>query len=68
MARNRPFILAADQGNLAGPIYVEYLAAAGVIPMNRFSFYFTEPGQLSWVDLGNPDSKNTKAGAEVASI
>ncbi len=68
MSRNKPFYLAPEKGNTTGPLYVEALANAGVIPMNRFSFYFTEPGELSWVDLGNPQSVNIKEGATVESI
>jgi hypothetical protein len=63
MSRNKPFHIAPEQGNQSGPLYVENLAAAGVIPQNMFSFYFTEPGNMSWVDLGEPDLDNIRPDA-----
>ena len=33
-----------------------------------FSFYFTEAGQLSWVDLGEPDYENVREGETVIDI
>jgi len=54
MSRDKPFHIAPDSDKENGPLYVENLAKAGVIPENKFSFYFTEPGELSWVDLGEP--------------
>ena len=33
-----------------------------------FSFYFTEAGQLSWVDLGEPDYENVREGDSVVDI
>ena len=54
MSRNMPFYLDPEGGNITGPLYVEALANANVITENKFSFYFTEPGQISWVDLGEP--------------
>lgn len=54
MSRNKPFYLQPDEGNITGPLYVEALKNADVITENKFSFYFTQPGKLSWVDLGGP--------------
>jgi len=47
---------------MSGPLYVEHLASKGVIKSNKFSFYFTEPGSLSWIDLGEPITTNIKKG------
>ena len=33
-----------------------------------FSFYFTEAGDLSWVDLGEPDYENVREGENVVDI
>ena len=33
-----------------------------------FSFYFTEAGDLSWVDLGEPDYENVREGERVVDI
>lgn len=68
MARNKPFHIAPDDGNNTGPLYVEYLATAGVIGENKFSFYFTGPGTLSWVDLGEPDLANVREDATLEQI
>jgi len=68
MSRNKPFFLAPEEGNQTGPLYIENLANAGVISTNKFSFYFTSPGNLSWVDLGEPDDKNIKSGAKTEDI
>lgn len=68
LSRNNPFILAPDLDNKTGPLYIEHLAATGIISSNQFSFYFTEPGNLSWVDLGNPVMDNVKEGATVKSL
>jgi hypothetical protein len=65
MARNNPVHVAPENGNTTGPLYVEALAKAGVIPDNKFSFYFTEPGTLSWVDLGDPQTDNIRSDAEL---
>jgi len=40
MARNEPFILNPDAGNISGPLLIEALAEEGVINANKFSFYF----------------------------
>ena len=58
MSRNRPFFLAPGEGNQTGPLYIEALYNADVILANKFSFYFTEPSQISWVDLGEPIAGN----------
>ena len=63
MSRNNPFHVAPEAGNTTGPLYVEALAKAGIIPENKFSFYFTEPGTLSWVDLGEPQLDNIRSNA-----
>ena len=68
MSRNEPFYLAPDMGNIAAPLYVEYLAQDGVISEDKFSFYFTQPGSLSWVDLGKPVDGHIKAGTEIRNI
>ena len=41
---------------------------AGVIGEDKFSFYFTEPGTLSWVDLGEPDFSNIREDAYLEPI
>ena len=69
MARNHALHL--DQGgeNLAGPLYVENLFTAGVIPENKFSLYFSKPGSGdSWADLGEPDMTNIRKDAEAVDI
>ena len=68
MSRNKPFFLAPEEGNKTGPLYVEHLADNDIIAANKFSFYFTKPGQLSWVDLGEPVEGNIKEGAEVKNV
>jgi len=47
---------------------VEHLAKAGIIGEDVFSFYFTEPGTLSWVDLGEPDLANIREDATLELI
>ena len=68
LARNHPFILAPEEGVEIGPLYIEYLANAGIIPENKFSFYFNPPGFLSFVDLGVPQEKHFRPGTPVAEI
>ena len=68
MSRNKPFFLAPGEGNQTGPLYVEALANAEVIAANKFSFYFTEPSSLSWVDLGEPFADNIKPDAKIEDI
>ena len=63
MSRNKPFHIQPESGNNSGPLYVEHLYKAGVIGEDKFSFYFTEPGTLSWVDLGEPDFSNIREDA-----
>ena len=41
MARNRASHLSPELGNISGPLYVENLFTAGVIPENKFSLFFT---------------------------
>ena len=33
-----------------------------------FSFYFTEAGSRSWVDLGTPDLTNVRSGSEIEDV
>jgi len=40
LSRNNPFYVAPEGGNTTGPLYVEKLAAAGIIDADKFSFYF----------------------------
>ena len=68
MSRNNPMYLQPNEGNISGPLYVEALADANIIPSNRFSFYFTQPGQLSWVDLGDPRLDYVKADSTLTSV
>ena len=68
MARNKPFHIQPESGNTSGPLYVEHLHKAGVIGEDKFSFYFTEPGTLSWVDLGEPDFANIREDAYLEPI
>ena len=63
LARNKPFHISPEQGNTTGPLYVEKMTEAGLISENKFSFYFKEPGQLSWVDLGTPVESNIRTDA-----
>jgi len=42
---------------------VEQLAAEGKIAENKFSFYFQEPAEDSWVDVGTPKLEHIKTGA-----
>lgn len=68
MSRNKPFHISPGDGNTSGPLYVEHLASAGVIGEDKFSFYFTQPGTLSWVDLGEPDLNNIREDATLEMI
>jgi len=68
MSRNKPFFLAPSEGNKSGPLYIEALHRAGVIQANKFSFYFTSPSSLSWVDLGEPIEKNIKTDAVIKDV
>ena len=47
---------------------MEHLADAEVISENKFSFYFTSPGSLSWVDFGAPVEGNIKKDATVKDV
>ena len=68
MSRNKPFHISPEAGNTSGPLYVEHLYNAGIIGEDKFSFYFTEPGTLSWVDLGEPDYSNIREDAFLENI
>ena len=68
MARNKPLHLTPELGNKSGPLYMEALYSNGIIDQNTFSFYYTEAGKLSWVDLGSPDLENVREGSEVSNI
>lgn len=68
MARNKPFHISPLNDNEAGPLYVEKLKESGLIDKNMYSFYYTEAGSLSWVDLGSPDYDNVRNGTEVEVI
>ena len=68
MSRNKPFHINAEAGNTTGPLYVEHLHKEGIIPADKFSFYFSEPGQLSWVDLGEPKEDNIREDATVEEL
>ena len=68
MSRNNPFHISPGAPNTTGPLYVEHLAKNGIIGENLFSFYFTEPGTLSWVDLGEPDLSNIREDATLEVI
>ena len=63
LSRNKPFHISPEQGNTTGPLYIEKMTEAGLISENKFSFYFKEPGQLSWVDLGTPVESNIRGDA-----
>lgn len=65
MARNKPFFLSPQAENTGSPLFVEALAKAGVIPVNKFSFYFGQIGEQSWVDFGEPNLVNIRDGAPV---
>ena len=60
MARNQPLHIAPEEGNNTGPLYVEHLHSQGIVTDNKFSFYFTSPGELSWVDIGEPQYDNIR--------
>ena len=68
MARNHAAHLEPNLGNTTGPLYVENLWSAGVIPENKFSFYFTQPGSESWADLGEPDLTNVRKDATATEV
>ena len=68
MSRNKPFHISPEAGNTSGPLYVERLHQDGHIGENIFSFYFTQPGTLSWVDLGSPDYNNVREDATLETI
>ena len=68
MARNNPFHIAPLNDSQAGPLYVEKLKENGIIDENMYSFYYTEAGSLSWVDLGSPDYDNVRDGSDVEVI
>lgn len=68
MSRNKPFHISPENGNQTGPLYIEHLAKVGIIGDDMFSFYFTEPGTLSWVDLGEPDLTNVRQDAKLEVI
>jgi len=40
LARNEPFHIAQEAGNIAGPLLIEALAEKGAISTKKFSFYF----------------------------
>ena len=44
------------------------MASNGVTSSNIFSFYFTGPGELSFVDLGSPIANNKLAGATTKEV
>lgn len=65
LSRNNAFHIAPDQGNRSGPLYIENLYKAGKINANKFSFYFNQPSDFSWMDMGEPDTSLFKPDAEV---
>lgn len=68
MARNHPAHLATELGNSSGPLYVEELFKNEVIPENKFSLYFTQPGSESWADLGEPFLDNVRSDSSLVEI
>lgn len=68
MSRNKPFYLAPEGGNKSGPLYVEALYNSKVISENKFSFFFTDAGDLSWVDFGEPNLENIRSDATLETI
>ena len=63
LSRNNPFILAPEKGNITGPLFIEKLADAEVINANKFSFYFQQPDETSFVNFGEPTLEHNKAGS-----
>ena len=63
MSRNKPFHIQPENGNTSGPLYVEHLYKAGIIGEDKFSFYFTEPGTLSWHEHWKDCGFGSSAGA-----
>ena len=64
LSRNAPFIIAGNNENTSGPLFVENLADANLISENKFTFYFQPPSSTSYMDLGTPNvDGNKKAGS-----
>ena len=55
LSRNKAFHVNPDAGNTSGPLYVEALYDGGIINANKFSFFFQQPEEVSWMDLGEPE-------------
>jgi len=51
---------------VTGPLYVEHLYDAEIINANKFSFYFQYPGEISWMDLGEPNEALFEVGSTPA--
>ena len=50
-----------ERGNTSGPLLMEKMADEGTISANKYSFYFQETTEESWMDLGEPIMSNIKA-------
>ena len=68
MARNNKYHLLPEVGDIVGPLYVEALYENGLIPENKFSFFFTEAGYDSWVDFGEPKLDNVREDASLVDV
>ena len=64
LAQGHPVLIAPDARG-SGPLYVEALYNDGIISANKFSFYFESMGGTSWLDLGEPNLDNIKAGSSL---
>ena len=47
-------------------MYIEALFKNGLIPENKFSFFFRDQGNKSWVDFGEPKLDNVHDDVEFA--
>ena len=68
MARNEPFFFKNSSESATQKLYVEALVESDIIPVNKFSFYFTEKSEMSWVDLGEPQQDNVRFDGELIEL
>ena len=64
LSRNEGFALNPGSRS-TGPLFVEHLYEDGIIKEDKFSFYFQQPDQDSWMDLGQPVYDHVKEGSNL---
>ena len=68
LARGKPFLLEPDKKDYKGSLILEAMLEQNKITENKVSFYFSPPGEVSFVDFGAPNLENVKNEKEIVYI